>query len=109
MVVSRPAIDLSASQRAAVLGLLERAAVPPLPVFYRLLYDYVAGVNGLLSSRVGDILATGPGTVRERLYAEFVEPYENREPFERAVAQIVARLTTLDQLIGESASATRAR
>ena len=66
------AIDLSASQGAAVLGLLERAKVPPQPAFYKLLYDYVSGVQGLLSSRVRDILAEGDrgsSAVGERLYA----------------------------------------
>jgi diguanylate cyclase len=100
------AIDLSASQGAAVLGLLERAKVPPQPAFYKLLYDYVSGVEGLFSTRVRDILAEGErgsSAVGERLYAEFVEPYETRETIDRAVARITARLQTLDVLLTESA------
>ena len=101
LAVSLAAIDLSASQGAAVLGLLERASVPPLPSFYRLLYDYVSGVGGLMSSRVGDILEENDG-VSEKLYAEFVAPYENKEALDRAVARITTRLKTLELLIGES-------
>lgn len=103
------AIDLSASQGAAVLGLLERAKVPPQPAFYKLLYDYVSGVQGLLSSRVRDILAEGDrgsSAVGERLYAEFVAPYESRETIERAVERIAARLQTLDVLLTESVRAS---
>ena len=106
------AIDLSASQGAAVLGLLERAKVPPQPAFYKLLYDYVSGVQGLLSSRVRDILAEGDrgsSAVGERLYAEFVEPYESRETIERAVGRITARLQTLDVLLTESVRASAAQ
>lgn len=106
------AIDLSASQGAAVLGLLERAKVPPQPAFYKLLYDYVAGVQGLFSTRVRDILAEGErgsSAVGERLYAEFVEPYESRETIERAVERITMRLQTLDVLLNESARASAAQ
>ena len=112
MAVSLAAIDLGASQGAAVLGLLERAKVPPFPAFYRLLYDYVAGVRGMCSSRVDDILAEGDtpgGSVEERLYSEFVAPYENREPLDQAITRIVARLRTLDLLIGESSRASEAQ
>jgi diguanylate cyclase len=104
--VTKAAIDLRRSQGAAVLGLLERAKVPPLPVFYRLLFDYVAGVKGLMSGRIGDILADRSTPAGDRLYAEFVAPYENSETLDRTLGQMVSRLATLDQLIGESARAT---
>ena len=106
------AIDLNASQGAAVLRLLERAKVPPQPAFYKLLYDYVSGVQGLFSSRVRDILTDGDrggSAVGERLYAEFVEPYESRETVERAVGRITARLQTLDVLMTESVRASAAQ
>ena len=109
MAASLAAIDLGASQGTAVLALLERANVPPLPAFYALLYNYVAGVQGLFSTRVRDVLAEaerGNGAVGERLYAEFVEPYENKEAVERAVERITARLQTLDVLLTESARAS---
>ena len=95
-----------------MLGLLERAKVPPQPAFYKLLYDYVSGVQGLFSTRVRDILAEGErgsSAVGERLYAEFVEPYEGRESVERAVSRITARLRTLDVLLTESARASAAQ
>lgn len=94
------------------MGLLERAKVPPQPAFYKLLYDYVSGVQGLFSSRVRDILAEGDrgsSAVGERLYAEFVEPYESREAIERAVGRITARLETLDVLLIESVRASAAQ
>ena len=95
-----------------MLGLLERAKVPPQPAFYKLLYDYVSGVQGMFSTRVRDILAEGErgsSAVGERLYAEFVEPYESREAVERAVSRITARLQTLDVLLGESVRASAAQ
>ncbi len=100
------AFDLSANQGAAVLGLLERAEVPPSPAFYRLLYDYVSGVRSLVNLRIGSILDDGEGNVEERLYSEFVGPYENKEPLDRAVAGMVSRLGILDRLIGQSMEAT---
>jgi diguanylate cyclase len=104
--VTKAAFDLSRSQGAAVLGLLERAQVPPLPVFYRLLFDYVAGVKGLMAGRIGEILADGEGTVRDQLYSEFVAPYETTETVDRVIGQMVARLATLDRLIVKSSEAT---
>lgn len=101
---SAAAFDLGASQGAAVLGLLERANVPPVPALYRLIYDYVAGVRGLLASRVDHILSEG-GDVAGQLYTEFVAPYESTETFERATQRITERLRTLDILIRESLSA----
>jgi diguanylate cyclase len=104
--VAQTAFDLSANQAAAVLSLLDRAQVPPLPVFYKLLFDYVAGVKGLVPGRIDSILNDGGGDVEKRLYSEFVAPYENNEPIERAVDQMVARLVTLDKLIVKSVEAT---
>jgi diguanylate cyclase len=97
------ALDLNVSQGTAVLGLLERAKVPPLPSFYRLLYDYVSGV-GSEPGRLRDILADASG-VGDKLYAEFIAPYENGEAVERALARITARLRTLELLIGQSTEA----
>ncbi|HVY51768.1 MAG TPA: diguanylate cyclase [Devosia sp.] len=106
MATNLAAIDLSASQGAAVLGLLERAQVPPVPAFYRLLYDYVSGVRGLFASRIEDIIGEG-GNVGERLYAEFIAPYETGETAERAVARITARLQALDSMIVQTASTAK--
>ncbi len=63
-------INLGLSQGTAVLGLMERAQIPPLPPFYKLLYDYVAAAPGLFTSRVRDILDE-PQLAGDRLYAEF--------------------------------------
>ncbi|MEO7224313.1 MAG: hypothetical protein ABIY37_17735, partial [Devosia sp.] len=104
--VTGAAFDLSKSQGSAVLGLLERARVPPHPAFYRLFFDYVAGVKGLMAVRIGDILAEGQDDVRDRLYSEFIAPYETTETVDRALDEMVARLVTLDRLIVQSATAT---
>ena len=88
-----------------MLGLLERASVPPLPAFYNLLFDYVAGVKGLQSARVATILSEGDEAVGDRLYSEFIAPYANDEAIEKAVAQMSARLSVLDKLIVASSAA----
>ena len=108
MAVSVAALDLGAIQGAAVLELLERAKVPPQPPFYKLLYDYVSGTQGLFSVRIRDIIE-GDEAAGDRLYSEFVAPYESKGPTEDAVARMVARLEALDVLIGESAEASRAQ
>ena len=109
MAARLAAIDLGMTQGAAVLGIMERAKVSPLPALYRLLYDYVAGVDGLASNRVRDILADGEAhgaDAETQLYSEFVEPYQRPEIFERAISRISARLTTLDLLIVDRAEAS---
>jgi len=106
LAVSLAALDLGASQGAAVLGLLERAQVAPVPALYSLLFDYVSGVRGLFASRVDDIIGEG-GDVGGRLYAEFVAPYESTEAVERALARMVERLSTLDALVVHSVSAAQ--
>jgi diguanylate cyclase len=98
--------DLGASQGAAVLNLLERANIPPQPPFYRLLFDYVAGVQGLFATRVRDILNEG-GQAHEKLYKEFVAPYEPKEAIETTIDRMVARLKTLETLVVESSDAAR--
>jgi diguanylate cyclase len=99
-------LDLGMSQGRAVLGLLERGRIPPQPPFYRLLYDYVAGVQGLFSTRVRDILEEG-GQAKEKLYQEFVAPYEPKEPIEATIDRMVSRLQTLEALVVESSDAAR--
>lgn len=104
LAVSSAALDVSTSQGTAVLELLERASVPPLPAFYNLLFDYVAGAKGLQSARVGAILTTGEA-VGEQLYDEFVAPYANDAAVAQSIAQMSSRLAVLDQLIVASATA----
>jgi diguanylate cyclase len=100
------AIDIAVSQGVAVLGLLERSQVPPVPAFYRLLYDYVADVRSPSTARVAQIVTNGE-QVSARLYSEFVAPYENNETLSQTVARITARLSALDVLIGERAESSR--
>ncbi|RYE10747.1 MAG: GGDEF domain-containing protein [Hyphomicrobiales bacterium] len=88
-----------------MLGLLERARVPPHPDFYRLLFDYVSGVQGVSAGRIGSIMTERDGTAQGRLYDEFIAPYQQTEVIERAIARMVARLDTLDQLIVQSSDA----
>ena len=103
--MTRAAFDLSANQGAAVLSLMERALIPPVPAFYRLFFDYVAGAKSPTTERVGEIISAGE-EVRDKLYTEFIAPYENSETLERAIEQMVRRLTTLDGLMVQSADAT---
>ena len=100
------ALSLHTSQGDAILSLMERAEVAPLPSLYRLFYDYVSGVEGLLSDRMDNILADGSGT-QERLYEEFVAPYDNRGSVERALVRMVARLQTLESLLDDTVRASR--
>jgi diguanylate cyclase len=93
-----------------VLALLERAKVPPEPPFYKLCYDYVAGVRTLDAMRAGAILdapqdETRPA--RERLYDEFVQPYLVDGAVELASGQMIARLQTLEKMIVETQDACR--
>ena len=103
--MTKAAFDLSANQGAAVLSLMERAYIPPVPAFYRLFFDYVAGAKDATTERVGEIISAGE-EVHDKLYSEFVAPYENRDTLERAIDQMVRRLTTLDDLVVQSADAT---
>ncbi|HWA17567.1 MAG TPA: GGDEF domain-containing protein [Devosia sp.] len=88
------------------MSLLERAKIPPQPPFYRLLFDYVAGVQGLFATRVRDILDEG-GQAGEKLYKEFVAPYQPKEAIEVTIDRMVGRLKTLESLVMESSAAAR--
>ena len=100
-------LQLAQNRGDAVISLLERAEVAPLPVLYGLAYDYVAGVGSLKAARAGEILAGTEGgpPAQARLYEEFVAPYENRQPLERAIDTMVARLGVLHDLMARSAQA----
>jgi diguanylate cyclase len=58
----------------AAIELLKRAAVPPYPQFYELLYTYATGVNPALNARINQILRDGDASIdmAERLYNEFL-------------------------------------
>lgn len=104
-------INIAQSRGDAVIGLLERAEIAPLPVFYRLLYDYVAGVRSLDAARIGAIVdRPEPGRVeQEQLYDEFVKPYEIGDAIGEVVDQMVRRLQTLDAAIVERREASSAQ
>ncbi|MEQ1900651.1 MAG: GGDEF domain-containing protein [Devosia sp.] len=108
--VSLDNFDLSVSRADAVLALLERSKVAPLPVFYRLLYDYVAGVQSLASGRIGEIVADtaeAKRTAGERLYEEFVRPYADDTTAATAIDRMVRRLKTLDETLVATSAETR--
>lgn len=105
-------VDLDVSRGDAVLSLLERARVPPLPALYKLFYDYVAGVQTLSTGRIGDLLADGrpkDANFGEHLYEEFVRPYAETDAIDAAVEKMVQRLKTLDTTIVATGKASRAQ
>jgi diguanylate cyclase len=110
--VALDSFDLSTSRGDAVLALLQRAAVAPLPALYQLLYDYVAGVQNLASGRVGEILVdaeAGTHEAGDRLYEEFVRPYAHSDAIEAAIAKMVRRLDLLSQTIVATGEESRAQ
>ena len=102
---------LQQSQRYAstALALLERNAVPPFPDFYRLFYDYLAGLQQVTSWRVDAVLHDGGREpVRERLYQEFVQPYERSEAIDSASSLINEKIEVLTALIDDARDSNRA-
>lgn len=102
--------QLGASRGDAVLTLLERAKVPPVPPFYKLCYDYLAGVRTLDTIRAGAVIEAPAGEgppAAEQLYREFVAPYERDESVNRVVGTMVDRLAVLEKLVVRSQEATR--
>jgi diguanylate cyclase len=102
---------LQQSQRyaSAALALLERNAVPPFPDFYRLFYDYLAGLQQVTSWRVEAVLHDGGREpVRERLYKEFVQPYERGEAVDSAGSLVTERIEVLTALIDDAMDSNRA-
>lgn len=102
--------DIDASRGDAVLGLLERARVPPFPPFYKLCYDYLAGARTLDAMRAGAILEArrnGGQSAREQLYADFIEPYRTDRSVEQPVAIMVERMQILEKVIVNTQEASR--
>ena len=88
------------------MGLLRRNAVPPVPRFYQLFYDYLSGVRPLTSARLDEILRGSRETgepVHAQLYEEFVRPYEADDLKDRTAE----RLNVLSDLIGAAGTANR--
>ena len=106
---------IGASRGDAVLALLERAQVPPVPPFYKLCYDYLAGVRTLDTIRAGAIIEAetarteGAQSAGELLYQDFVAPYRNEGTITQVVTRMVERISVLEKLIGQSQEATRSQ
>ena len=106
---------IGASRGDAVLALLERAQVPPVPPFYKLCYDYLAGVRTLDTIRAGAIIEAetarpeGAQTAGELLYQDFVAPYRNEGSITQVVTSMIERISVLEKLIGQSQEANRSQ
>lgn len=107
---------IGASRGDAVLALLERARVPPVPPFYKLCYDYLAGVSTLDAIRAGAIIEGGTGeqgegvqSAGERLYQDFVAPYRNEGTINQVVGGMIERIGTLEKVMAESQEANRSQ
>ncbi len=102
---------IGASRGDAVLALLEKAEVPPVPPFYKLCYDYLAGVRTLDTIRAGALIEEPPtdGRVGEMLYADFVAPYRNEGPIIKVVSGMLDRISVLEKLVIQSQEANRSQ
>lgn len=107
---------IGASRGDAVLALLERAQVPPVPPFYKLCYDYLAGAQTLDAMRAGAILeegASGQGegerSAGDQLYEDFVAPYQNEGTITQVVGSMIERIGALEKLMAQSQEANRSQ
>lgn len=102
---------IGASRGDAVLALLERAKVPPVPPFYKLCYDYLAGVRTLDAIRAGAILEAQPSgrPASDQLYEDFVAPYEIDDSVSTVVAGMLERIALLETIIIENQQASRSQ
>jgi diguanylate cyclase len=103
--------EIGASRGDAVIKLLERAHVPPVPPFYRLCYDYLAGVRTLDAIRAGSIIESTPAeqSATAQLYEEFVAPYRTEESVGVVVERMLERIAVLETLVVASQEATRSQ
>jgi len=106
---------IGASRGDAVLALLERAQVPPVPPFYKLCYDYLAGVHTMDTIRAGAIIEAetdrpeGAQSAGELLYQDFVAPYRNEGTITQVVSGMIERISVLEQLVIDSQEANRSQ
>ena len=102
---------IGASRGDAVLALLERAKVPPVPPFYKLCYDYLAGVRTLDTIRAGAILEGEPSgrPASDQLYEDFVAPYVIDDKVSTVVGGMLERIALLENLIIETQQASRSQ
>ena len=104
--MSKQKLQQAQSHASTVMELLRRNAVPPVPRFYQLFYDYLSGVRPLTSARLDAILRGSRETgepVHALLYDEFVRPYEAEDLVDRTAE----RLEVLSDLIGATGTANR--
>lgn len=105
-------LEIAQNRGDAVISLLARAEVAPVPAVYGLAYDYVAGEQTIGALRMGGIVDTGgpaDEASKTRLYEEFVRPYELGEAFDRVIATMVERLGALDAMLSERQEASRSQ
>lgn len=106
---------IGASRGDAVIVLLERAQVPPVPPLYKLCYDYLAGVRTLDTIRAGAILEAdaerpaGAQSAREVMYQDFIAPYRNEGAITQVVTSMIERIAVLEKLIVENQAANRSQ
>jgi diguanylate cyclase len=91
----------------SAIEVLRRAAVPPYPQFYELLYAYATGVNPALNARINTILRdhdTGIG-MAERLYNEFIKSHDANERLSGVSERMSHRIEAMHDAI-DTAMAT---
>ena len=94
-----------------MLALLERAQVPPVPPFYKLCYDYLAGVRTLDTMRANAIIEAQSETqaAGAQLYADFVAPYRSDEGITKVLPQMLERMAIVEKMIGHSQQVSRSQ
>jgi diguanylate cyclase len=91
----------------SAIELLRRAAVPPYPQFYELLYTYATGVNPALNARINSILRDDDASIEvaERLYNEFLRSQEASERLSGVSERMSHRIDAMHDAI-DTAMAT---
>lgn len=91
----------------SAIELLKRAAIPPYPHFYELLYIYATGVNPALNARLNAVFATGEPSVElaEKLYHEFLTSQDANERLTGVSARMSNRIEAMHNAI-DTAMAT---
>lgn len=86
---------------SSAIDLLTRAAIPPYPQFYELLYTYATGVNPTLNARLNEIFREGDPTedLAERLYDEFVKAQDANERLSSVSERMSRRIAAVHDAI----------
>ena len=85
----------------SAIDLLKRAAIPPYPQYYELLYTYATGVNPALNARINAIFREGDPTVdlAERLYDEFLKAQDVNERISAVSERMSRRIVAVHEAI----------